>query len=421
MKIAICTIGSRGDIQPFLVLGDYLNQNGHEVIVSSAAMYESLAEDYNLTYQSFNGDYETIIDNKAIKKQIGRNPITMGRILKEKVYPIIENSLELFYELLIWADIVLYHPKTMIDGIGEEYQNKLIKAYVVPAFTPTKEFTNPILSFLPVPKFLNKASYWFVNLLMMSFNKPVKNFRKKKNLKQKKGVLQTPVLYGISPSLLAKPRDYPNDAHFSGFWMQNDRSAKLPDAVHAFLSDASKVLLITFGSMPYQSDIDINAFIKAVQNTADVKVLLVKGWGLKEQDIDESEMVMAIDYAPFDLLFSKIDFVLHHGGAGTTAIALNSGIPQMITPVLHPFGDQYFWGLQLQKKGVGVKPVPLKKMSLATIKKSIEDLMDDALKANAKTLQTTLQEENGLLRAKEVIENHYERIYRVSDSSRKRA
>ena len=46
MKILLCSIGSRGDIQPFLVLGDYLSKNGHEVKVTSAKMYEAFAKNY---------------------------------------------------------------------------------------------------------------------------------------------------------------------------------------------------------------------------------------------------------------------------------------------------------------------------------------------------------------------------------------
>lgn len=48
MKIAICTLGSRGDIQPFLVLLQFLNQNVHQVKISSAEMYETLASNQRL-------------------------------------------------------------------------------------------------------------------------------------------------------------------------------------------------------------------------------------------------------------------------------------------------------------------------------------------------------------------------------------
>ena len=36
MKIAVCSIGSRGDIQPFLVFGHALACRGHEVKLATA-------------------------------------------------------------------------------------------------------------------------------------------------------------------------------------------------------------------------------------------------------------------------------------------------------------------------------------------------------------------------------------------------
>lgn len=407
MKIAICTIGSRGDVQPFLALGEYLKQHGHEVRVASAKMYESLASNYAVDYVGFEGDYASIMDDESMKKEIGKNPFRIGKALKTKVYPILENSLDTFYEVATWADVLVYHPKTMIDGICESMQHKLMKAYVVPLFTPTKEFTNPILSFLPVPRFLKRFTYRFAAWVMNAFNTPVKNFRAKHNLPQKKGLLETPVIYGISPSFLAQPKDYPADAFFTGFWTKNERSGTLSDQVLSFIGGEKSVLLITFGSMPYKSKVDINAFLQAIVEKYDLKVLLVKAWGLKDAQIQETDDILAIDSAPFDLLFPKIKYAIHHGGAGTTAIALKSGLVQMVCPVLYPFGDQHFWGKQLEQKGLGVRPIPLKKLTVKKLLKSVDKLMNQDLVPNAKALQEAVNKEDGLARAKAIIEEHY--------------
>lgn len=406
MKIAICSIGSRGDIQPFLLLGEYLNRNGFQVKVASAEMFQSLASNYEVEYCSFKGDYESIIDEEALKKEIGKNPFTIKKELKEKVYPIIESSLETFYELAHWADIVLYHPKTMLDGICASMQHKLIKAYVVPAFTPTKDFTNPVLSFLPIPKFLNRYSYIFAEFIMQSFSTPVKNFRNKHGLKSGKNILDTPVIYGISHFFISKPYDYPENAHFTGFWTKNEINGELSHKVSSFVSDEKKILLITFGSMPYKSSIDINEFIDTITKAFDFKVLIVRGWGLKETKINESYDVLAVDSAPFELLFPKIDFVVHHGGAGTTAIALKSAVPQMICPVLYPFGDQHFWGKQTERVGVGVKPIPLKNLTVRKFLNSLKKLTQTELVTNAQNLKQKLDSEDGLSKIKEILEKH---------------
>jgi UDP:flavonoid glycosyltransferase YjiC (YdhE family) len=46
---------------------------------------------------------------------------------------------------------------------------------------------------------------------------------------------------------------------------------------------------------------------------------------------------------PHDWLFDKerVAAVVHHGGAGTTAIGLAKGRPTVVIPF---FGDQGFWG-----------------------------------------------------------------------------
>ena len=62
---------------------------------------------------------------------------------------------------------------------------------------------------------------------------------------------------------------------------------------------------------------------------------------------------------PHDWLFDKdrVSAVVHHGGAGTTAIGLAKGRPTVVVPF---FGDQAFWGtlfpLCLLLMGVKVNP-----------------------------------------------------------------
>ncbi|MEL6719527.1 MAG: nucleotide disphospho-sugar-binding domain-containing protein [Bacteroidota bacterium] len=375
MKISLCTIGSRGDIQPFLTLGEYLSNSGHEVKVSSAKMYQSLAEKYDVAYEYFEGDFESIIDDEALKKEIGKNPFTINKQLKEKVYAIIENSLETFYDLLQWSDVVVYHPKTLIDSIGYESQEKLIKGYVVPAFTPTSQFLNPIFSSFYVPRFLNRLSFKFANAMIGTMKTPIANFKKKRNLDKSPSLLDTTTVYGVSPSIIDLPSDYTSNHHFTGFWHKEEMKDNLSEDIVEFMSGEQQVLIITFGSMPYKSNIDINLIIKSLQQEYGIKILIVKAWGLKDTTIEESETVKAIDAAPFDVLFPLADYVIHHGGAGTTATALRAGIPQLICPVLYPVDDQFFWGTALNKKGVSPAPIPLKKLSIEKLKKAFVQMM----------------------------------------------
>jgi len=405
MKILLCSIGSRGDIQQFLVLGDYLSQHGHEVRVASANMYEQMAGDYDVEYHAFEGDYESIINDEAMKKLVGKNPMTLRKNLAEKVYPIIQNSIQKFYELSAWADLIIYHPKSLVDTFGKGIEHKLIKAYVIPAFTPTKVFRNPILQFLSLPKFLNKFTYKLVIALMGTVKLPINNFRKQNQIPDNPIFLDTPILYGISPNILERPDDYPGDHLFTGFWLKETQDQTLDVKILDFVSNDKDVLLITFGSMPYKSNTSIQHYINAIQEQHDIKILIVKAWGLRDAALEENENVLAIDRAPFDLLFPRVDYVIHHGGAGTTATAIKAGIPQFICPILHPFGDQFFWGKLIEKKKVGVAPIPLKKLNIKNLVSSVDKLLSPTLKQNARQLAKVISKEDGLKEALNFIES----------------
>ena len=403
MKIAVCTIGSRGDIQPFLVLGHALACRGHEVKLATAEMYAPLAEGYAVEFTPFEGDYAALVDNKELKKAVGKNPFAIGKRLREMVYPVIESSLNTFFDTANWADAVVYHPKTLIDVFGVLYPHKLIKAYVVPAFTPTTAFPSPIFSSFWIPRSLNKSTYRLTNALISTVKGPIRSFCSQHNLPFRFKLLNTPVLYGISQHFMAMPNDYPANHHFTGFWFDSS-TAELPYRTTSFFNTEKKKLIITFGSMPYKCKTDIDELISAIRSKIDIAVCLIKGWGLKDAPIDEGTDVLAVDAAPFDRLFLLADAVVHHGGAGTTAIALRSGCPMMICPVLHPIGDQMFWGRKVFETGLGVSPVPLSKLTVSRFVFSVTELLTRDFSDASLRMQEKLAAEDGLKTAVEIIE-----------------
>lgn len=90
----------------------------------------------------------------------------------------------------------------------------------------------------------------------------------------------------------------------------------------------------------------------AVQ-AAGVRAIISSGWaGLASTSSDPN--IFVLDFAvPHDYLFTKMSAVVHHGGAGTTAIGLLNGLPTLVVPF---FGDQVFWGEMIARAGAGPKP-----------------------------------------------------------------
>jgi UDP:flavonoid glycosyltransferase YjiC (YdhE family) len=86
--------------------------------------------------------------------------------------------------------------------------------------------------------------------------------------------------------------------------------------------------------------------------------------------------------------------VVHHGGAGTTAAGLRSGVPSIVVPF---FADQPFWARRVQRLGVGPKPVPRGRLSAETLADAIQTaLTDQPLRQRAAALGAQLRAEDGV-------------------------
>ncbi|MES1219143.1 MAG: glycosyltransferase, partial [Bacteroidota bacterium] len=94
-----------------------------------------------------------------------------------------------------------------------------------------------------------------------------------------------------------------------------------------------------------------------------------------------------------------------HGGIGTISACLKAGKPFLTCPVLYPLGDQHFWGMVGYKKGVGLKPLPLKKMTEDKLLFEVKKLLTDKqLYENSVRIMEKLKCEDGLTNAITLIE-----------------
>jgi sterol 3beta-glucosyltransferase len=333
------------------------------------------------------------------------NPFAVKRNLNTWVYPLITNSLKEFYKLAKESDIVLYHVKTLADSFADQFPHKMIRANVLPIVEPTSEFANPAFSGLPIPSFLNKLTYTFSNLSIRLLSKPIGQFRAKFDLPKKFKVPTVRNIYGISSHFLSVPRDFPTHSKFTGFWFGTS-SVELTTDLTDFINAGKPPLLLTFGSMPFKSKFDLQTAILKITQQFDVRIIVVKGWGLDHTErLENNPKIKVITSAPYEKLFPLTKAIIHHGGIGTTAECLRAGKPFLICPILYPIGDQKFWGQHAYKKGLAVKPTPISKMTVKIFLQSINELLtNEQLYDNAKRIQSLINNENGLEKTIDEIE-----------------
>lgn len=211
--------------------------------------------------------------------------------------------------------------------------------------------------------------------------------------------LKVPYTYMWSPGLIPKPKDWGPEIDISGFvFLDLASSFTPPDDLKKFLDDGEPPVYIGFGSIVVDDPDEFTKLIFEAVKLAGCRALVSKGWGGFGSNSDCPDNVFMIDNTPHDWLFPRCSAVVHHGGAGTTAIGLKCAIPTMIVPF---FGDQPFWGAMVSKAKAGAHDcIPYKKLNAERLAEGIKQCLTDEAKKNVKKIAESIDKEgDGALNA----------------------
>jgi UDP:flavonoid glycosyltransferase YjiC (YdhE family) len=206
--------------------------------------------------------------------------------------------------------------------------------------------------------------------------------------------LKVPYTYMWSAALIPKPKDWDDHIEVTGFvFLDQSKDYTPPEPLQKFLEDGDPPVYIGFGSIVVDDpDKLTNTLFDAIEDTG-VRALVSKGWGgLGAEDATIPDNVFMLENTPHDWLFSRVSAVVHHGGAGTTAIGLLHGKPTMVVPF---FGDQPFWGAMIHNAGAGPEPVPHKDLTSEKLADGIRTLLSEKCQHAAKDISRRIKEDDG--------------------------
>ena len=202
--------------------------------------------------------------------------------------------------------------------------------------------------------------------------------------------MKVPYTYLWSPGLVPKPSDWGPEIDIAGFvFLDLASSFQPPDPLAEFLDAGEPPVYIGFGSIVVDDPDKFTSMIFEAVKMAGVRALVSKGWGgLGDEDTTPGNVFM-LENTPHDWLFPRVSAVIHHGGAGTTAIGLKCGKPTMIVPF---FGDQPFWGSMVAKAGAGAEePIPYKHLSAERLADGIKQCLSAEAKTNAERIAKDIE------------------------------
>lgn len=204
--------------------------------------------------------------------------------------------------------------------------------------------------------------------------------------------LKVPYSYLWSPGLIPKPADWGPEIDIAGFvFLDLASSFKPPAGLTKFLDEGEPPVYIGFGSIVVDDPDKFTSLIFKAVKKAGIRALVSKGWGGLGDEGHTPKNIYMLGNTPHDWLFPRVSAVVHHGGAGTTAIGLKCGKPTMIVPF---FGDQPFWGAMVAKAGAGAhKAVPYKKLTVDALAEGIRQCLTPEAKEHAAELARAIEVE----------------------------
>ncbi|KAF2764195.1 hypothetical protein EJ03DRAFT_355973 [Teratosphaeria nubilosa] len=407
MRITCLTIGSRGDVQPYIALCKGLLADGHRPRIATHKEFGPWVESHGIEFARVEGD-----PAELMRICVDNGMFTPSFIYeaKSKCGDWLDGLLSSSWEACQGSDLLIESPSAMTGiHIAEALGIPYFRAFTMP-WTRTRAYPHAFA--IPNRKMggtYNMLTYtMFDNVFWQMSARPINRWRRKMLGLPSTGlerlqVNKVPFLYNFSPSVVVPPLDFSDWVRVTGYWFLDEgANFKPPQALQSFIdkarADKIKVVYIGFGSVTVA---DSRALTEQVVNAvlkADVRCILSKGWSDRLDkkaaalpEIQLPDSIFQIQSAPHDWLFRQIDCAVHHGGAGTTGASLRAGVPTLIKPF---FGDQFFFATRVEDLGVGMH---LRRISVNSLGRALWIAChDERMRTKARVLGEQIRREDGV-------------------------
>ncbi|KAF2743903.1 glycosyltransferase family 1 protein [Sporormia fimetaria CBS 119925] len=420
LNIVCLTIGSRGDVQPYIALCKELLKEGHKPKIATHAEFESWVRKHGIDFAPVDGN-----PAELMKICIDNGMFTVNFMLEanSKMRGWLDRVCKTAWTACQGADLLIESPSAMAGiHIAEALEIPYFRAFTMP-WTRTRAYPHAFsVTSAKLGGQYNSITYTaFETVFWAAITSQINRWRRDQlglpsTSMSKMQTNKRPFLYNFSPSVVTPPLDWPDWIRVTGYWFLDEGdNYQPPDDLVQFIdkarSDGKKLVYVGFGSIVIDDPALLTKTIIDAVQKADVRCVLSKGWSdrLQSDNAAKAEVplpdeIFQIQAAPHDWLFKQMDAAVHHGGSGTTGASLRAGIPTIIKPF---FGDQFFFATRVQDLGVGVY---LRKINVSVLGRAMWTATnDERMILKARYLGQKIRRENGTEVAVQTIYRELER------------
>jgi UDP:flavonoid glycosyltransferase YjiC (YdhE family) len=363
-RIVLATMGSLGDLHPYLALALGLKARGHDVTLATIEAYRHIVEGEALRFHAVGPNLAPAAYSEELIERAHDLRNGTKYLLRELVLPRIEQMYSDLLAACRGADLFCIHPVLFAAPVVAE---KLELRWVSIALAPcafVSAYDPPVIPPLPWLHALrhlgprpNQLAFDLLRRLTRSWMRPIDDLRAREGLAAAQrhpihdGMFSPFGTIGLFSRLLGAPQpDWPHGARLAGFafYDKAGREQQLDAELQRFLDAGPPPVVFTLGSSAvmssgtfYQQSLD------AVRRVGCRAVFLVGNDPRNLPTQPPPDSVCFRPYVPYGRLLPRAAAVVHSGGVGTTAHAMRAGVPMLVVPFTHDQPDNAFRATRL--------------------------------------------------------------------------
>lgn len=398
-KIILPTIGSRGDVQPYVTLASALQKEGYQVTVATHPCMRSLVEFHKVPFAPVGPDIDIGFEAAAMRDRSVHFMVGMIRVMKFS-FAVLEQVHADLLKLCKKADLVVVSHTAAGSMEADKLDLPKISVTLHPQAIPAPVPEEPLAR-----KMSGSLAGWGMNLFM---SRPLNKLRQQVGLSPMgpEGITSNLLnLIPVSPHIIEQNSHWEKRHRMTGYWFSEPPAGWEPTTgLLMFMEKGEPPAVINLGAMALDGKDMLEAATITINALQDQGLrAIIQGWDAVMKGIKLPEQIIHVGSIPHTFLLSRASCFVHHGGFGSTAAAFQAGIPAVVIPHII---DQFIWGSKVHELGVGPRPIPRTKLT--------EDNLAAAFKeaVNSKEMQEKSARLGELIRAENGLKNA---IHLISD------
>jgi len=411
--LVLATLGSYGDLFPYITLGRALVARGHTVVLATSPSHEPIVTAAGLAFHALHPDID--VSDRVLMQSLMGQLRGSERVVKMVLEMTRQNYADLDAAVSN-ADFLLTHPLTFAGPLIARKRPSLKWASSVLA---------PLSFFSAYDPPLMPAAPWAFALLRLLGPGATRkaNGAMKRITARWLGPLQElagdigltldahplfegqhakELVLGLYSAVLGPPQpDFPAETVITGFLFNDSTPPGLEasaEQARAFAAEGEPPIVVTLGSSAVR--IDDGVFAETVATGRRTIALVGPEPGAVER-YRGMKHVLAIPYLPHYLVMPLASVIVHQGGVGTTGQALRAGRPAIVVPFSH---DQPDNAARCARLGIA-KVIPRARYNRRSAKAAIRELLGDpAYATRAAAVGASVRAERGAETACDAIE-----------------